>query len=183
MINPKIAILLFTRSTHIEASQKCFHSGISEKGNIEVARKLIHQTINTCIRSKIPYFVIDQKQQTGSYFGEKLSNAFRHIYNQGYTDVIAIGNDCPNLNVSDLNRATNLLINGTNVIGPAKDGGVYLIGLSRESFDNGVLSSIHWNSKSVLTELTGAIHKIEFLAPKFDIDKQISRRLKKQIGS
>ncbi len=67
--------------------------------------------------------------QAGETLGERLYNASKHMFQMGCSGVIAIGCDCPYMHVDDLKRAIDVLGRGYHVaIGPANDGGYYLIG-------------------------------------------------------
>jgi rSAM/selenodomain-associated transferase 1 len=70
--------------------------------------------------------------------GEKLQSALLDSHNHRISRVVFIGVDCPDLNTEILDQAFADLDTSDVVIGPAVDGGYYLIGLSRflpELFD------------------------------------------------
>jgi glycosyltransferase A (GT-A) superfamily protein (DUF2064 family) len=60
-----------------------------------------------------------------------MSNAFLHAFAAGYTKALLIGSDCPDISRSIVNRGLLLLDTHDIVLGPAHDGGYYLIGLRR----------------------------------------------------
>src|SRR5690606_14474723 len=70
------------------------------------------------------------KLQSGTTLGERMHNAFRSLFENGYSSVVIIGTDCAELKVSDLNDAYMALSHSDLVIGPASDGGYYLLGMS-----------------------------------------------------
>lgn len=110
--------------------------------------------------------------QSGANLGERMSNAFAYLFAKGYSSVVIIGTDCPELKVSDLNKAFLALSQNDLVIGPAKDGGYYLLGKS--CFCPELFRDIPWSTSKVL-ELTldradeANLH-YEFLNIKSDID-------------
>lgn len=110
--------------------------------------------------------------QSGSNLGERMSNAFAYLFAKGYSSVVIVGTDCPDLKVSDLNKAFLALSQNDLVIGPAKDGGYYLLGKS--CFCPELFKDIPWSTSKVL-ELTldradeANLH-YEFLNIKSDID-------------
>jgi len=65
---------------------------------------------------------------------------------------ILIGSDCPSLTAQDLKDAENALDNHDAVLGPAEDGGYYLIGLRNELNVNLVrlFENIEWGTDTVL---------------------------------
>ena len=72
--------------------------------------------------------------QDGSDLGEREYNAFRKVLDQdggfGYEKAAVIGTDCPTLDNRRLEQVFDLLDHHDVVIGPAEDGGYYLMGLS-----------------------------------------------------
>lgn len=89
--------------------------------------------------------------QTGADLGERMKNAFNHLFSKGYSNVVIIGTDCPDLKSSDLNTAFLTLSQADLVLGPAKDGGYYLLGMSR--FYPELFDEMPWSTQKVL-ELT-----------------------------
>lgn len=67
--------------------------------------------------------------QEGSDLGERMENAFDAIFRFGYTKAVLIGTDCPEITPIILENALNSLKRSETVIGPALDGGYYLIGM------------------------------------------------------
>lgn len=72
-----------------------------------------------------------RKEQKGNTLGEKMENAFESLHNEGYEKIVIIGSDCFELNESLIRRAFEQLDNHDVVIGPANDGGYYLLGIKK----------------------------------------------------
>ncbi len=72
-----------------------------------------------------------RKIQNGNNLGEKMENAFKVLFNESYEKLIIIGSDCFELDESLISKAFEQLDNYDVVIGPAKDGGYYLLGMSK----------------------------------------------------
>ncbi len=71
------------------------------------------------------------RMQTGTGLGERMSNAFDHVFNLGYTAACVIGTDHPTLDLFHIDDAFSFLTKeGEIVIGPSLDGGYYLLGMS-----------------------------------------------------
>jgi rSAM/selenodomain-associated transferase 1 len=69
------------------------------------------------------------KSQRGEDLGARMYSAFESTLTT-CSWAILLGTDCPDLNYSDIQKAIELLHNGNDaVIGPAHDGGYYLLGL------------------------------------------------------
>lgn len=69
--------------------------------------------------------------QTQGDLGARLIAAFERAFSAGAGKVVVIGSDCPDLEPDILRQAFERLDDAPAVIGPAEDGGYYLIGLSR----------------------------------------------------
>lgn len=85
--------------------------------------------------------------QEGSDLGERMQNAFQQAFKKGFKRVLIIGTDCKDLTTDDLNLAFEKLENNDAVIGPANDGGYYLLGLSQ--MNQAVFQNKEWSTSSV----------------------------------
>ncbi|MCF0040419.1 TIGR04282 family arsenosugar biosynthesis glycosyltransferase [Dyadobacter fanqingshengii] len=89
--------------------------------------------------------------QRGSDLGERMSNAFKDVFETSARKVLIIGTDCPGLNASIIKEAFDALDAHDIVIGPATDGGYYLLGM--RNFQGFIFEDIPWSTSEVL-ELT-----------------------------
>jgi uncharacterized protein len=120
------------------------------------------------IDSAAPYFF-----QSPGGLGERLVQAFSLAFQRGSQAVVVIGTDSPGLPVNFLKQAFMALEEHDLTLGPADDGGYYLIGLRSgicpELFDN-----INWSTPSVLSETLAKAKVLglsfKLLPPYFDID-------------
>ena len=94
----------------------------------------------------LPYFHFSEKEQVGHSFGERFANAIQAIFDKGYLNVIALGNDSPHLGKRQIQKASTLLLQKKVVLGPSLDGGFYLFGISKEHFDANGLESLPWQT-------------------------------------
>jgi len=69
--------------------------------------------------------------QRGDTLGEKMLNAFKDIFERGYEKVVIIGSDCIEINAEIINYAFKSLDTNDAVLGPAVDGGYYLLGMHK----------------------------------------------------
>ena len=69
-------------------------------------------------------------QATGD-LGEKMRAAFAELFEKGYERVVIIGSDCPGLQAAHVASALDALTKHDVVLGPAADGGYYLLGMNR----------------------------------------------------
>jgi rSAM/selenodomain-associated transferase 1 len=72
-----------------------------------------------------------KRMQSGTNLGERMLNSFKELFEQGFTRIVIIGSDCLQLQAENLQEAVTLLESNTAVIGPASDGGYYLLGLTK----------------------------------------------------
>jgi uncharacterized protein len=112
------------------------------------------------------------RPQNDGDLGARLVAGFASAFADGGSPVIAIGGDCPELDAACLENARLALREADVVLGPATDGGYYLIGLNRpapELFDD-----VPWSTPRVLeitrarADATGLRYRL--LEPKTDID-------------
>ncbi|MDH5609952.1 MAG: DUF2064 domain-containing protein, partial [Cyclobacteriaceae bacterium] len=127
------AILFFSREMEQEARVK----ELATRHNRHVCQTLIRSSLQTAHASHLP--VITCYQQSGNSFGERFVNALEQAFAQGYQYVIAIGNDSPLLTSQTLRTTASLLRENDLVLGPSTDGGVYLIGIARHTFQRHAL--------------------------------------------
>jgi rSAM/selenodomain-associated transferase 1 len=90
--------------------------------------------------------------QTGIDLGQRMYNALALIFSKGYKNNILIGSDIPHLPVTTVLKGFRLLKQKECqiVIGPAKDGGYYLIGM--HELLNDLFTDIHWSTKNVFDQ-------------------------------
>lgn len=113
--------------------------------------------------------------QTGDTLGDRLSMAFSERFFFHQTEkIVAIGVDDPLLPRSLVDRAFALLDSSEWVIGPATDGGYYLIGCRAGAFDPDIFRDVAWGTESVLRTTIGRIASwesaIAILPARSDID-------------
>ncbi len=170
----KTAILYFTRSSKEEAKAKSFCSSGNFAQNRAVAEKLINHTHYQIKATGLPLHVFKSTNQIGNMFGEKLTNAFSELFEQGYEQVISVGNDCIELETNHIQLALNELNEAPIVAGPAEDGGVYLIGIKRRAFHNEAFRTLLWQTDQLLNDLSRyalqAGSALRLLKPLSDID-------------
>lgn len=82
--------------------------------------------------------------------GARLTRAVDNAFARGASGVLVVGGDCPELDEETLREASAALVGGRElVLGPATDGGYYLIGLARPM--PRVFADIPWSTADVLS--------------------------------
>ena len=93
--------------------------------------------------------------QGGGNLGCRMQRQLRQGFASGARQVVLIGTDLPGLECRDLTTALALLQRQHLVIGPATDGGYWLIGMNRAGFRRagaGLMSGIAWGGAEVLAQ-------------------------------
>ena len=112
--------------------------------------------------------------QGGGDLGERLAQAFQEAFAGGFSRVLAIGCDCPEMTTKDLQDAEHALEQSEVVLGPARDGGYWLLGMRR--FYPELLSEIPWSTDAVfqrtLERAAGAGLSVSLLRRLSDIDTE-----------
>ena len=90
--------------------------------------------------------IIYQNQMDGD-LGAKMTAAFQQSFNSGVDKAAIIGTDCPTLKAEIMAQAFDKLSQHDLVLGPAKDGGYYLIGLCRAIPE--LFNGINWGTSEV----------------------------------
>jgi len=90
------------------------------------------------------------RAQSSGNLGDRLIVAQQAAFSVGIQQVITIGTDCPGLTAELIQQAFQLLEQHDLVLGPAQDGGYYLIGLRRHWPE--LFCDITWSSELVLQQ-------------------------------
>ena len=90
--------------------------------------------------------------QRGGNLGERLQHGFAEAFARGYDGAVAIGSDSPDLPARFIHEAFAELAHDSMVIGPAIDGGYYLIGFTRHTFSPRAFEGIEWSTPTVFAE-------------------------------
>jgi uncharacterized protein len=97
-------------------------------------------------------FKYDFYIQEGDDIGRKMFNAFKNIFSENYEKIILIGSDIPEINLKIINDAFKNLDSNQAVIGPAVDGGYYLIGLEKNHLNERIFEGVAWSTSKVFEQ-------------------------------
>ena len=113
---------------------------------------------------------LEKKMQIEGDLGAKMGHAFQQGFKNGYRHIIGIGTDIYNLMASDIQKGFNQLETKNFCFGPAKDGGYYLIGMTR--YQHQIFQNKSWSTSSVLKETLQDLteENVALLNEKMDID-------------
>lgn len=162
----KNAIILFVRHPKIGKVKTRLAKDIGDVQALKVYKELLahtHTVTNDLACDKFVFYAdsiitddIWEKEsyvkcvQVGGTLGERMKNAFSGLFSIGYHKVIIIGSDCPGLTPIVVNSAFKFLDTADVVIGPATDGGYYLLALNYMIAP--VFENKKWSTDTVLTD-------------------------------
>ncbi|HAJ91242.1 MAG TPA: glycosyltransferase [Gammaproteobacteria bacterium] len=165
---PNSRLLLFTKAPEPGKVKTRLAAFLGTDAAAELYESLLHDCLEMCVTADLCPVEICCSPSTGHDFfqqcreryhttlqqqaegdiGQRMSRAIMSAL-QRAEHVVLIGADCPALTADDLDNAFYALQQGTDVVlGPAKDGGYYLIGMS--SHHPGLFENIPWSTHRVL---------------------------------
>lgn len=188
-MNKKHALVVFTKNAVKGKVKSRLAASIGEDEALQIHNKLLKRTKTIVNLEEIRLFIyysdyieheddwpvdVFKKIQSGEDLGARMMNAFTNTFCEGYEKVVIIGTDCAQLETSHLNEAFMRLINNEVVIGPAYDGGYYLIGLNK--IIPGLFRSIDWGTNEVLAQTLAICSELKlntYLLPLLaDVDRE-----------
>lgn len=105
--------------------------------------------------------------------GQRLRRALQEAFAAGVAKVVVIGTDCPAITPTCLASAFDALGGNDLVVGPAVDGGFYLLGLRRPWPE--LFAGIAWGTSAVLGQTLAAARSlglsVHLLTPLQDVDR------------
>lgn len=120
---------------------------------------------------KTPFF--NKKLQIGNNLGDRMTNGFKEVFETNQP-VIVIGSDCASLTSEIILQAFEILKEKDFVIGPATDGGYYLLGMN--TFEPSVFEHMQWSTEQVFPQTKLNIKKlgktVGLLPELSDIDRE-----------
>lgn len=102
--------------------------------------------------------LFDKQLQRGADLGERMLNAFADGFSDSYQSICIIGTDCYDLTTEIIVKAFKKLERQDAVIGPAHDGGYYLLGMN--NLLAGVFRNKQWSTGSVCADTMSDFKKL-----------------------
>jgi uncharacterized protein len=143
----KNALIVFVRKPQKGNVKTRLAATIGEEAALCVYQKLLAHTAAVAKATAADSFIfyageIEQGDQWDAFpcfkrgqveadLGGRMKAAFEEIFNESYSDVAIIGSDCPHLTAGHVQEAFEALQSHDVVIGPASDGGYYLLGMKK----------------------------------------------------
>ncbi len=203
---PSVSLLLFTRYPHPGQTKTRLIPALGAAGAASVQQRMSEQVVATArqfastsgrrleiwatgadFRAFGQWLGFDLKfrDQGEGDLGERLQRSIADAFVRGATSVIVIGSDCPALSVGYLEEAAKALSSRVGlVLGPAYDGGYYLIGLNRDA--PALFEKMPWGTEKVLAATLAAAALLGWqtvqLPPLADIDRPEDLLLWRQVA-
>jgi hypothetical protein len=143
----KEALVIFVRNPELGKVKTRLAATIGDVAALAVYKKLLEHTqriTSYCAADKYVFYaerIMDNDLWTADHYfkfhqhegdlGIKMKEAFALVFSKGYQRAVIIGSDCPGLTEHHIQQAFSGLQRHDVVIGPARDGGYYLLGMNR----------------------------------------------------
>ena len=164
------ALLIFAKKPELGKVKTRLAADIGDKKALGIYQQLLTYTFN--VANKIETHIIAcfteedkptldrlphdsfYKQEQGD-LGHKMHKAFEYSFSKGFDKTVIIGTDCPDLTHEILEEAYRKLDAHDVVIGPAKDGGYYLIAMKTSK--PYLFQNKEWSTEKVLIQTIQSI--------------------------
>ena len=172
----KKALIIFTRNPELGKCKTRLAKTVGDTSALDIYKHLLKHTAEVAKSvhaDKYLFYsetiqkndiwdpaVFRKKLQKGTDLGTKMHNAFSDLFSLGYQKVIIIGSDLLDLKPSHINLAFEALNENDFVIGPAKDGGYYLLGMT--ALQNNIFEDKAWGTSTVLKETLNNLDNSSF---------------------
>ncbi|MEQ9422821.1 MAG: TIGR04282 family arsenosugar biosynthesis glycosyltransferase [Cyclobacteriaceae bacterium] len=167
-------LIIFVKNPVLGKVKTRLAKDIGNEKALEVYKKLLqhtHDVTDSLSVTKRVYYsdVIDENdlwandkfekfQQSGADLGERMHNAFQQGFADGFDHICIIGSDCFEINSEIIEMAFSKLKTHDFVIGPAKDGGYYMLGM--KSLHKSLFENKEWSTDKVLKETLTDIERL-----------------------
>ena len=146
-LNTHKALIIFTRNPILGKVKTRLAKSVGNEIALEIYQFLLNKTKEVTLNipaDKVVFYseeitnkdiwdatIYKKELQEGTDLGAKMSNAFKTCFKDGYEKVVLIGSDLFDLEEFHIREAFEKLEKNDAVIGPALDGGYYLLGLKK----------------------------------------------------
>ena len=160
---PKNLLLVFTRNPELGKVKTRLAKTVGNATALKIYIFLLERTRDIAVKvaaDKAVYYsvkirendiwdasIFQKHQQVGEDLGIRMLHAFKNGFKAGYKKVIIIGSDLYDLTSETIENAIIALENNEVVIGPAEDGGYYLLGMN--SLEEKIFKNKDWGTETV----------------------------------
>lgn len=178
----KNLLLIFTRNPELGKVKTRLAKTVGDEAALNIYKFLLNHTKEVTQNlscDKAVYYSVKVREndiwdasiyqkyaQSGSDLGIRMQNAFQQAFDTGYEKVLIIGSDLYDLEEKHINLAFEKLHSNDVVIGPAEDGGYYLLGMKK--LHPTIFQNKQWGTatvrKDTLNDLQNeSVHLLEIL--------------------
>jgi rSAM/selenodomain-associated transferase 1 len=179
-------LLIFTRNPELGKCKTRLAATVGDKTALEIYKFLLEHTVSITkhltVDKQVYYSeeiweddvwdikTFTKKAQKGIDLGERMENAFTEGFKEGYKKICIIGSDMFDLSEEDLELAFKKLDDNDFVVGPAEDGGYYLLGM--KFIDSNLFKDKVWGTGNVLKHTLQDLQDKNYstLATRNDVD-------------
>jgi len=179
-------LLILTRNPELGKCKTRLAAKVGNKVALDIYKFLLDHTVTFTKNLKVEKWVYyseeiwqddiwdnnvyQKKLQVGKDLGERMMNAFKEGFQAGFENIIVIGSDMYHLKQSDLEAAFSKFKDHNYVVGPAEDGGYYLLGM--KSLKTELFQNKNWGTGAVLEDTLSDIknEKVALMDEKNDVD-------------
>lgn len=197
----KQALIIFVRKPELGKVKTRLAATVGNEKALEIYKTLLQHTHTVAEQVEADKFVFYHQQteendiwskdgftkklQSNADLGKKMSDAFSEVFNAGFGQAVIIGSDCLQLQAQVIEDAFAILQYKDLVIGPANDGGYYLLGMKK--MHEFIFRNKDWSTDSVLKQTFEDIARhqlsVGLLPELIDIDTEEDWLLSKPIVS
>ncbi|SNY94512.1 TIGR04282 family arsenosugar biosynthesis glycosyltransferase [Flagellimonas pacifica] len=182
----KNLLLIFTRNPELGKCKTRLASKVGDNAALKIYKFLLKHTVSVTQNLNVAKYVYyseaiwendvwdnalyQKKLQNGNDLGMRMKNAFQEGFNSGFEKIIIIGSDMYDLSQKDLEDAFTKLEKHNYVMGPAEDGGYYLLGMN--SLKEELFLNKAWGTDTVLQNTLSDLKNENYcmLKTKNDVD-------------
>lgn len=186
LANSKNLLLIFTRNPELGKGKRRLAATVGDEAALAIYEFLLNHTVNITkglYAEKMVYYTEEiwdtdlwdtktygKKLQHGKDLGERMANAFQDGFKNDFQKILIIGSDIYDLSQNDLEEAFKALDTHDLVIGPAADGGYYLLGM--KYYLPQLFKNKAWGTATVLKDTLADLNnqKVALLETRNDVD-------------
>lgn len=162
----KKALIIFTRNPELGKVKTRLAKSVGDESALEIYKFLLKHTVAITQNLNLDKYVFysenihrndlwnpdvfRKKLQRGIDLGQRMENAFAELFTMGYEKVVIVGSDIYELEQEDIEKAFRTLETSPVVIGPATDGGYYLLGM--KEMHPKIFRNKAWGTHTVLKD-------------------------------
>jgi len=186
LVDSKNLLLIFTRNPELGKCKTRLAASVGDETALEIYKFLLDHTVNITsnlnVAKQVYYsvkirendlwddLVYDKKLQVGNDLGKRMAYAFQEGFASGFEKICIIGSDMYDLSQKDIELAFSKLESHDFVIGPALDGGYYLLGM--KALHPKIFKDKDWGKDTVLEDTLTDLenHNVHLLETRNDVD-------------